>query len=120
MNIVILIGRLTKDADYRQGKKNVARFTLAENSFKNDANFLSCVAFDKNADLIKHYTHRGSQIAIEGRLKTGSYTKESGEKVYTTDVIVNKIKFLDKKEDNASADFQPVADTFESDDLPFN
>ena len=98
------IGRLTRDADVRYSSdgKAVARFTLAidREYDREKADFPSCVAFDKKAELIEKYTHKGSRIGITGRIETGSYEKD-GRKVYTTDIIVNNVELLDsKKEEN--------------------
>ncbi len=107
MNKIELIGRLTADPELRYNSTNVAysRFNIAVNrNFLNqdgerDADFISCVAWRKTAELICEYFKRGSQIGIDGRLQTGSYEREDGSKVYTSDVIVENITFLDKKKD---------------------
>ena len=95
MNKVILIGRLTADPDIRhtQSGKCVASYRLAvDRAFKSDgqpeADFNNCVAWGKNGDFCQKYLHKGMKIALEGRIQTGSYTKDDGTKVYTTDVIV--------------------------------
>lgn len=132
MNKVILIGRLTKDVDFRKGDndKVSARFNLAVNRrFKNangdiEADFPSCVAFGKTAEFINNYFKKGSAIAITGRIQTGSYEKD-GAKVYTTDVFVDEAEFVESKgnggSDNAKADTKapetPASE--EDDDLPF-
>ena len=132
MNKVILIGRLTKDVDFRKGDndKVSARFNLAVNRrFKNangdtEADFPSCVAFGKTAEFINNYFKKGSAIAITGRIQTGSYEKD-GAKVYTTDVFVDEAEFVESKgnggSDNAKADTKaPETPTSEEDDdLPF-
>lgn len=104
MNKIILIGHLTRDCDYRTGgKTDVARFTLAVDRRRKEdgADFISCVAFGKTAEIISKYTHKGSQIAIEGRIQTGSYDdRDTGKKVYTTDVILDGVKLLDPKSDS--------------------
>ena len=132
MNKVILIGRLTKDVDFRKGDndKASARFNLAVNRrFKNangdtETDFPSCVAFGKTAEFINNYFKKGSAIAITGRIQTGSYEK-NGAKVYTTDVFVDEAEFVESKgnggSDNAKADTKapetPASE--EDDDLPF-
>lgn len=132
MNKVILIGRLTKDVDFRKGDndKVSARFNLAVNRrFKNangdtEADFPSCVAFGKTAEFINNYFKKGSAIAITGRIQTGSYEKD-GAKVYTTDVFVDEAEFVESKgnggSDNEKADTKapetPASE--EDDDLPF-
>lgn len=105
LNSVILQGRLVADPDvrYTQDQKVVARFRIAVNRFKNDeTDFINCVSFGKTAELIEKYFKKGSEILVNGRLQTGSYTKEDGTKVYTTDVIVNEINFCGTKSDNNS------------------
>lgn len=101
MNKVILIGRLTKDADLRFGAesgKAVARFTIAINRpmKKDEVDFISCIAFGKTGEVIANYTQKGSQIAVEGSIRTGSYEKD-GQKVYTTDVVASRVKLLSAK-----------------------
>lgn len=105
MNKVNLIGRLTKDAEIRYNDNNIgyARFTLAVNrNFTNadgerEADFISCVAWRKTAELIVKHFKKGSEIGVSGRIQTGSYEKENGDKVYTTDVIVDEITFIGSK-----------------------
>ena len=103
LNSVILQGRLCADPDvrYTQDQKVVARFRIAVNRFKRDeTDFINCVSFGKSAELIEKYFKKGSEILVNGRLQTGSYSKEDGTKVYTTDVIVNEINFCGTKSDN--------------------
>ena len=105
MNKVILIGRLTADPDvrYSQGENEtgVARYSLAvARRFKKDeADFITCVAFGKSAEFAEKYLYKGMKIAVIGRIKTGSYTNREGKKVYTTDVIVEEQEFVEKKGD---------------------
>ena len=119
MNKVILMGRLTKDPVVKEGRKKTARFTLAVNDYGKEANFINCVAFEKTATTIGQWCKRGQQILIEGSIHTGSYQKESGEKVYTTDVWVSKMEFAeksDRKEVIQADDFHSAED----ESLPFN
>ena len=111
MNKVILMGRLTRDPDirYSQGENStaVARYTLAvDRRFRRDgedsADFISCVAFGKAAEFAEKYFHQGIKIAVTGRIQTGSYTNRDGNKVYTTDVIIEDQEFAESK---ASGDF---------------
>ena len=95
MNKVILIGRLTKDPEIRYTNDSAfARFSVAvDRKFKNsevkyDADFINCVAFSKQAEFIEKYFHKGMKIGLEGHIQTGSFTNRDGQKVYTTDVIV--------------------------------
>lgn len=106
MNRVNLIGRLTKDTEILEsGENKYVRFTLAANrKFQNaegeyDADFISCVAWNKTAELINKHFSKGSEIGIDGRIQTGNYDKEDGTKVYTTDVIVESITFVGSKKD---------------------
>lgn len=114
MNIVILMGRLTRDPDIRYGNDNmaIARYTLAvdrpkkKDSEERNADFVSCVAFSHNAEFAEKYFKKGTKIVINGRITTGSYTNKDGQKVYTTDVIVDHQEFAESKGsgDRAAAD----------------
>lgn len=101
MNTVILIGRLTKDptVSTSQSGVKIARYTLAIDRFGKDqgADFVSCVTFNKGADFAEQYLKKGTKIAVEGSITTGSYTNKDGQKVYTTDVIVNRHEFAESK-----------------------
>ena len=110
MNKSIITGRLVKDAEIRDGgNTKVAKFTIAsQRSFKDSngnygADFINCTAFGKTADFVSTYFHKGSQICVEGRINTGSFTNKDGQKVYTTDVAVEKAEFMGSKADNESA-----------------
>lgn len=96
MNQVNLLGRLSKDVDYRTGNANIARFTIAVNrKFKKDeADFINCIAFGKTADIINQYFSKGSQIAISGNIRTGSYEAQDGTRRYTTDIVVETFDFI--------------------------
>ena len=123
MNKVVLMGRLTKDPDVRyasgENSTTVARYTLAvDRRFKRDgeatADFISCVAFGRQAEVAGQYFHRGTKLTISGRIQTGSYTGKDGQKVYTTDVVVEEQEFAESKtttetgEQNAQPQQQPV------------
>ena len=106
MNKVILMGRLTRDPDvrYSQGENAtaVARYTLAvDRRFRRDgdqsADFIGCVAFGRQAEFAEKYLRQGTKIAISGRIQTGSYTNRDGQKVYTTDVVVEDQEFAESK-----------------------
>lgn len=103
MNRCVLIGRLTKDPDvkYTQDKLAVAHFTLAVDRKGKDktADFIACVSFGKTAEFIEKYIKKGTKIAVEGRIQTGSYTKQTGEKAYTTEVVVEQVEFAQSKGD---------------------
>lgn len=108
MNKVNLIGRLTYDTELRYNKDNIpyVRFTLAINrnytnqNGERDADFISCIAWRKTAELINQYFNKGSEIGVSGRIQTGSFDKEDGTKVYTTDVVADEITFIGKKKDS--------------------
>lgn len=107
MNKVILMGRLTRDPEvrYSQGENAtaIARYTLAvdrrfnRNGDENSADFIGCVAFGRNAEFAEKYLHKGTKIALTGRIQTGSYTNRDGVKVYTTDVVVEDQEFAESK-----------------------
>lgn len=106
MNKVILMGRLTRDPDvkYTAGDNPmaIARYTLAvDRRFKRDgeatADFISCVAFGRAAEFAERYFRQGIRIVVSGRIQTGSYTNRDGNKVYTTDVVVEEQEFAESK-----------------------
>ncbi len=106
MNKVILMGRLTRDPEVRysagENATAVARYTIAvERRFKRDgeqsADFISCVAFGRNAEFAEKYLKQGIKIALSGRIQTGSYTNRDGQKVYTTDIVVEEQEFAESK-----------------------
>ena len=114
MNKVILMGRLTRDPEvrYSQGDNAmaVARYTLAvdrrfnRNNDDQTADFISCVAFGRSGEFAEKYLHKGTKIAITGRIQTGSYTNKDGVKVYTTDVVVEDQEFAESKNSSGSGD----------------
>ena len=110
MNKVILLGRLTKDVDFRDGATAVAKFSLAvDRKYKKEgeqtADFISCVGFGKTAEFIQKYFAKGSKILVEGRWQTGSYTNKEGQKVYTNDCVIEQVDFADsKKSENKAVD----------------
>lgn len=139
MNKIILIGRLTRDVEMHNSENNkaVARYTLAVNrpfrkNGEQQADFLPCIAFGKTAELAGQYLSKGMRVAIEGRVQTGSYTNQEGQKVYTTDVVTERLEFLEQRADKS----QPADGSAESrwkgvlgnmdipdginEDLPFN
>lgn len=117
MNKVILMGRLTRDPEVRMsGDTAVARFSLAvDRRFKKDgeqtADFINCVAFGKTGEFIEKYGRKGTKFVVEGRIQTGSYTNKDGQKVYTTDVVVEQVEFAESK---ASADGNTANNTSNS------
>ena len=110
MNKVILMGRLTRDAEirYSQGESStaIARFSLAvDRRFRRDndeqtADFINCVAFNKTAEFLERFCRKGTKFVLEGRIQTGSYTNKDGQRVYTTDVVVENIEFAESKNSN--------------------
>lgn len=110
MNLVCLMGRLTRDPEIRTTESTtIARYTLAvDRRFKKDgeqgADFINCVAFGKSAEFAEKYFQKGTKIAVTGRIQTGSYEKEDGTKVYTTDIIVDNQEFAESKGTVASAE----------------
>lgn len=117
MNKVILMGRLTRDPDvrYSQGETPmaIARYTLAvDRRFRREGNdqtadFISCVSFGKTAEFAERYYHKGTKICVSGRIQTGSYTNKDGQKVYTTEVVVEEQEFAESK--NASSEGDAAA-----------
>ena len=107
MNKVILMGRLTRDPEVRYSSGEtataVARFTLAvdrrfaRRDSDQTADFIGCVAFGRNAEFIEKYFRQGMRVTICGRIQTGSYTNRDGQKVYTTDVVVEEQEFAESK-----------------------
>ena len=132
MNKVFLIGRLTRDPEIRgEGDKKSARFTLAVDKFsgaEKSADFIGCVAFRKSADLIERYVTKGTKLAIEGRISTGSYTNKDGKTVWTTDVVVDRTEFVEarrtaqemaEKTSDEDLEFMSIPDT-DDEALPFH
>ena len=107
MNNVILMGRLTRDPEvrYSQGESStaIARFSLAvDRRFRRDndeqsADFINCGAFGKTAEFLERYGRKGTKFVLEGRIQTGSYTNKDGQRVYTTDVVVENVEFAESK-----------------------
>ena len=137
MNKVIIIGRFTRDPEikYTTGENATAtaRFSLAVNRrFKNkegnyDADFINCVAFGKTAEFIEKYFTKGMAIGITGRIQTGSYINNEGQKVYKTEVVVEETEFVESKNKgtsdnvpnnnaNSNGDFE---ETVSDDEMPF-
>ena len=114
MNKVILLGRLTRDPVVRyaagENAMAVARYTLAvDRRFKKEgdqqtADFIGCVAFGRAAEFAEKYFRKGTKVLITGRIQTGSYTNKDGQKVYTTDVVVEEQEFAESKNASASSE----------------
>ena len=141
MNKVILMGRLTRDPEvrYSQGEQAtaIARYTVAvDRRFRRDgdsqsADFIGCVAFGRQAEFAEKYLRKGTKIALTGRIQTGSYTNRDGQKVYTTDVVVEEQEFAESKNANGNTGNQnsssvPSSDGFMNipdgidEELPFH
>ena len=148
MNKVVLVGRLTRDPEvrYSQGDSAtaVARYTLAvdrrrgrNSDNEQSADFISCVAFGRSGEFAEKYLHQGTKIVVTGRIQTGSYTNKDGQRVYTTDVVVEEQEFAESKsaasgetaaytpsrpEPSAAAGdgFMNIPDGVEDEGLPFN
>ena len=153
MNKVILMGRLTRDPEvrYSQGDNSmaIARYTLAvdrrfrrNNDGEQTADFIGCVAFGRSAEFAEKYFRQGMRVLVSGRIQTGSYTNKEGQRVYTTDIIVDDQEFADSKNsaggngDNGGYGYQPtsrpaptsaigdgfmnIPDGVEDEGLPFN
>mgnify|MGYP001105205838 CR=1 FL=1 len=149
MNKVILMGRLTREPDVRysqnaDGSMAVARYTLAvdrrrgrNSDNEQSADFISCVAFGRAGEFAEKYLHQGTKVVVSGRIQTGSYTNKDGQRVYTTDVVVDDQEFAESKASAASSEdaytqsrsnpaapagdgFMYIPDGFEDERLPFN
>ena len=153
MNYVVLMGRLTQDPElrYSQGEEPiaVASYVLAvdrrgrkEEQGKQTADFLRCIAFGRGAEFADKYFQKGQRVLVSGRIQTGSYTNREGQKVYTTDIVVDNQEFADskgaggegqgnyqtgnpqgsgKKNSDASDEgFMNIPDGVEDEGLPFN
>ncbi len=159
MNKVILMGRLTRDPEvrYSQGDRSmaIARYTLAvdrrgrrgaNDNGQQTADFIPCVAFDRAGEFAEKYFHQGTKLVVTGRIQTGSYTNRDGQKVYTTEVIVEDQEFAESKNAASGApqmapahtqapahqegrpspanaigdDFINIPDGVEDEELPFN
>ena len=130
MNRVILMGRLTRDPDvrYSSGENSmaIARYTLAvdrrgrraqgANGQEQTADFIQCVAFDRAGQFAEKYFRQGMRVLVSGRIQTGSYTNKEGQRVYTTEVIVDDQEFADSK--NSSGSSAPSYDNYQSQSRP--
>lgn len=124
INRTVLVGRLTKDPELRYTPNGIAscRFILAVNrTFTNehgdrDADFISCVAWRKQAENLANYQRKGNLLGIEGRIQTGSYEGQDGKRVYTTDVISDSIQFLEPR---TNTGVQPNAPQYQGQPNPY-
>ena len=144
MNKVILMGRLTREPDVRysqnvDGSMAVARYTLAvdrrrgrNSDNEQSADFISCVTFGKSEEFAEKYLHQGTKIVVAGRIQTGSYTNKDGQKIYTTDVVVEDQEFAESKSAATNTPSRPepgqmlgdgymaIPDGVDDEGLPFN
>lgn len=113
MNKVILMGRLTKDPEIRyssgENPMAIARYTLAvDRRFKRaedaKADFIGCIGFGKQAEFAEKYLHQGLKICVVGHIQTGSYTNKDGQKVYTTDIVIEEHEFCETKKASESTE----------------
>ena len=123
MNTVNLTGRLTKDLEPRMtgGDLMVLGFTLAVNRRKKDdpADFITCKAFGKTAEIMSQYLGKGSLIGVTGRIQTGKYDNKEGRTIYTTDVIVDNFDFLESRKEPANIDKYSDMTPIEDVNIPF-
>lgn len=117
MNKVELLGRLTREPDIRYSNSEesiaVARFNLAvERRHRKDgqteADFISCVAFGRSAEFAEKYLHKGTKIVLVGRIQTGNYTNQDGQKIYTTDVVAEEMCFAESKKEGSDGRSEPT------------
>lgn len=137
INRAVLVGRITKDPELKMTKSGIAhvRFSLAVNrKYKNqsgerEADFISCIAWRHSATFLDDYVKKGMLLAVDGSIQTGSYFKDDGTKVYTTDIIAESVQLLEKKKDEQheqnEQQYQPTdlqktnEFNISDDDLPF-
>lgn len=135
MNRTVLVGRLTADPIVRYTNGDtpmaVARWNVAcDRPFKKDGeqntDFIQCIAFGKTAELIERYFFKGMKIGVDGRIQTGSYENKDGQKVYTTEVLAERVEFVESKNNSASNDSAKKNDSFMNipdqieEELPFS
>ena len=129
MNKVILIGRLARDPELRTtaGNLSVATFSLAvsrpyspQNGGDAGADFINCVVWRRQAENLARYCHKGSQIAVEGRIQSRNYTAQDGSKRYVTEVLVDNLTFLGSRSDNQNSAVAAPQDNFGGNNYPAN
>ena len=116
MNSVVLIGRLTDkpEVGYTQSQKAVCRVTLAVDRMNEGADFIRVQVWDRQAENMGRYLHKGSKVAVLGRIQTGSYKDREGKTVYTTDVVASRVEFLDSKSSDKPVNADEVKTQAES------
>lgn len=142
MNSVCLVGRFVRDPEvrYTDNGLSIARFTLAvDRRYKREgeqnADFIGCIAFGKTAEFIEKYFRKGKRIGLTGRIQTGSYTNNDGNKVYTVDVVTEQVEFVESSSAGINGNsegggprpspmdadgFMNIPDGIDDDELPFN
>ena len=118
MNSVALIGTMCNDPEMKksQGGTSMTGFRVAvRRNYKNaegkyESDFINCKAFKHNADYVCNYAHKGDKVALTGRIQTGSYEKQDGTKVYTTDIMVDNVEVIRGKAKSEDEGFKEVAD----------
>ena len=141
INRVVLVGRLTRDPELRktQSGTSVCSFTMAvgrrvSTQGQPDADFINCVVFGKSAEFTERYFRQGMRVLVSGRIQTGNYTNREGQKVYTTEIVVNSQEFADSKGAGSGSGsgssatpsapmgdgFMNIPDGVEDEGLPFN
>lgn len=121
LNKCFICGRLTRDVETRDGDIKIAKYSLAVDrkgtkGEEKQTDFLNCVCFGKTAEFAEKYLHKGMKIIVIGRIQTGSYTNKEGQKVNTTDIIVEEHEFAESKKESNGDGFMDVANV---DNLPF-
>lgn len=136
MNKVIMMGRLTRDPEYKAGEKAYAHYSIAVDRNRKiegqpEADFFNCTSFGKQADFVSKYLHKGTKVVIEGTLQNNNYTDKNGNKQYSVQILVSSVEFAESKaaaSQSASAP-QPTpqpapqpspAPAVDDDALPFN
>lgn len=122
MNKVVIAGRMARDVNLKSGDVSVARFTVAVDrpktkEGKEGADFISCVSFGRQADFIAKYFVKAKPIIVEGHIQTGSYEDKDGRKVFTTDVIAERVEFMLTDHTSAAAPDDGFKEL--TDDVPF-
>lgn len=112
MNKVILLGRISSNLEIRSTEKgtSVLQFNLAINRDKEKVDFPMCIAFGKSAELINEYCKKGDKLAVEGSIQTDNYTNKEGKKVYSTNVLVNRVEFVESKHKSSQTEENPLSD----------
>ena len=119
MNVVALMGRLTKDPEvFASNDLNIVRFTIAVDRIGDGTDFIQCVAFKKTADFIEKYFHKGNRIAVNGRIQTSTYQKRDGTKATSFEVVANSAEFCENKNNQQEEGWVDV-DPLDDGGLPF-